>query len=65
MKDHKARTFSGAVTDPDLAGCNFDFRVVNFNHKGDMSRNVNVCKSEHTPLALRPIGYARKAVRDD
>jgi hypothetical protein len=46
MKDHEARTFSGPVTDPDLAACNFDFRVVHSNHKGDMSRNVNVCNTD-------------------
>jgi hypothetical protein len=39
-------TLDITITDPDLAACNFDFRVVDSNHKGYMSRNVNVCNTD-------------------
>ena len=32
------------ITDPTT--CNFDFRVVDSNHKGYMSRDVNVCNTD-------------------
>jgi hypothetical protein len=34
------------ITITDRTTCNFDFRVVDSNHKGYMSRNVNVCNTD-------------------